>query len=225
MKKSIYSKILLAILALVMVVSMLPVAALAAPGTYVLNPGDMATVPNKGDKEDGDTDKVGTDEYFAVFYSAKTRVVENAKTFDDGFVSTKRIDWGGGTVIGETTKNAIRIKTEGPATVKFWWGCGGDTRQVAVYNEEGQIVVQTNIESKKNILYISELEIPAAGTYYIGNVPDANGDASNYYYQISVTEAGNSKPTGDNTMFYLFSGMTALVAIAALVLLRKKETV
>ena len=88
----------------------------------------------------------------------------------------------------------------GTATVKVWWVHGGyidsdvgiesGIRQIAIYDEEGNIVTQTNVDESngtagtdgiKNDLFISELTISKPGKYYLGNVGNAN-----YYFKVEV---------------------------------------
>jgi hypothetical protein len=51
---------------------------------FVLDAADVAVIA-EGAKKDGDTEKAGTEEYFTLLYSAKTKVEAKAKTFDDGY--------------------------------------------------------------------------------------------------------------------------------------------
>ncbi len=185
MKLSLLKRLLSAALALVLLISLLPAAALYADAktvVYTLDPGDLATF-HKGSKSDGEPMKAGTDGYFTIFFSATAQVQMNDKDFSDGFTSRNRIHYSAPSEFGDTVKNAIRIKTYGPATVKVWWGCGDKGRQIAIFDENGAVVTQTTDALAKNELCISELTIDAAGTYFIGNV-----EGNNYHYKIEVTE-------------------------------------
>ena len=150
--------------------------------TYSMT-ADEITAFAAGAKADGDSEQLGTDGYFNAFYSAKTKVDASAKTFEDGVAVTNRISWGASTAIGDTVKNAIQIKTEGAATVKVWFVCGGDGRAIGIYNEAGSVVAQSDSATTKNSLYIAVLSLESAGTYYIGNV-----GGSNNFYKLEVTE-------------------------------------
>ena len=181
------------ILATIMVVALMlgVIVATAVPGsasdttatkTYSMTADDIAAFA-AGAKADGDSEQVGTEGYFNVFYSAKTKVDASKKDFEDGVSVTNRISWGGSTKIEDPVLNAIRIKTEGPATVKVWFVAGGDGRSIGIYSETGSVVVSSSAETVKNSLYIVELALESAGTYYIGNV-----GGSNNHYKIEVTE-------------------------------------
>ncbi len=185
MKNTCFNRFLAAVLAAVMLLGALPLSSLAAPTqTFELDIGDVADVA-QGAKADGDVLACGTDSYFTIFFSAKTRIEPNSKTFSDGTAATKRLNFGGDTVIGEPVKNAVQIKTASAATVKVCWVSGGDGREVAVYAADGSVVAQNPVEggSVKNGLYVTELSVPAAGTYYIGNV-----GGNNNFYQLEVTQ-------------------------------------
>ena len=186
MKRVCVTKGLAILLALIMVLGMLPWTAFAAGNTYTLDIADMEDVPQYS-KADGDTQKCGTDGYFTVFFSNKTRIESNAKSFSDGFSAGKRLNFGGSTKIEDPVLNAVQIKTSGPAEVKVWWISGGDGREVAIYSENGQVLSQTQFGSVKNELYIAQLSIADAGTYYIGNT-----GGNNNYYKLEVVEAASS---------------------------------
>ena len=178
-----------------------PVTTTAAPATtaassggsgkHVLDVGTMPDVAQNG-KTDGQTEVFGG--YFTVIYSAKNKIEGNSKNFDDGFAGTKRFSFGSNTKTDKGMQNSIMITTGGSATVKVWWVCGGDGRQVVVFNESGTSVAQSESTCTKNSLYISEFALSAAGTYYIGN---AGG--SNYFYKIEVTEGGSVTPPATTT--------------------------
>lgn len=192
--RSIYAKRLLAaLLTVLMLAAMLPAAALqamAADEKYVLDATNDLTAFSEGSKKDGDIEAAGTDGYFTIFYSAKTKVDGSNKNFEDGYTASQRINFGGSTDVGDNTKNAIMIKTSGAAKVKIWWVCGGDGRQQAIYSSTGSILSKTDVASVKNSLYISELSIAEAGTYFIGNV-----HGNNYYFKIEVTITGGGSST------------------------------
>ncbi len=165
---------------------LLPCAALAEDA-HVLDATLDLPAMAQGEKADGDSEAFK--EYFTVMYSAKNKIDGSNKTFDDGYTATQRLNFGGKTNPDKGMINAVRFATDGAATVKLWWVSGGDGRQFALYNEAGEILVKTGVESVKNSLYISEMTIDAAGTYYLG-VPDG----SNYLFKLEVTEAAASAP-------------------------------
>ena len=151
---------------------------------------DLAPVA-QGEKADGDNEDVGTEGYFTVFYSAKTKVDGSNKTFDDGYVASQRLNFGGSSAVGDVNKNVVQFTTAAAATVKIWWVSGGDGREMAILDASGNAVTATDpAESVKNGLYISELTLDAAGTYYLA-VPSG----SNYLFKLQVTVVtGGSLP-------------------------------
>ena len=96
--------------------------ALSADGKYVLETSSL-TAFKEGAKTDGAEETAGTDNYFTLIYSTKTKVDPSKKTFDDGYASAQRVNFGGA---ASTGKNAIKFTTTGAATVKIWWAQGGD---------------------------------------------------------------------------------------------------
>ncbi len=161
----------------------------AEPVTYVLDATADLTAMEQGAKADGDSETFK--EYFTVMYSAKNKIDGSNKTFDDGYTATQRLNFGGKTDAGKGMINTVMFKTEGAANVKLWWVSGGDGRQFAIYSDAGEVLVKTEVESVKNSLYISELAVEAAGTYYLG-VPEG----SNYLFklEVTVTPAGAAAP-------------------------------
>ncbi|MDE7321398.1 MAG: fibronectin type III domain-containing protein [Lachnospiraceae bacterium] len=162
---------------------------------YILDASSDLAAFNAGDKKDGDTQKAGTNEFFTVIYSAKSKVDASGKTFSDGFKGTQRINFGGK---ASTSKNAVKFDITGTAKVKVWWVEGGDdSRQIVILDEMGTEVTKTSETNLvKNNPYISELEISKAGTYYLGG--DIN---NNLIFKIQVTETttggGDEEPRND----------------------------
>ncbi len=136
----------------------------------------------QGEKADGDTDVVN--DFFTIHYSAKTKIDGSNKEFDDGYTATQRLNFGGKTQPGKDMINSVRFTVDEPATLRIWWVSGGDTRQFALYNGECEVIAKTGVDSVKNALYISDFDLPAAGTYYLG-VPDG----SNYLFKMQITTA------------------------------------
>ena len=205
------TRILAAILSIAMMISLVLVFtvsgnAAAQEGVYTLNVSDLLLV-NAGEKDDGDYQKAGTDNYFTIFYSTKAQVAVNEKSFSDGFQNDQRIAWGDKTTIGDPIKNAIKITTRGAASVKIWWGGGDANRNPAIFNTDGTVLVQDSTVTVKNDLYISELTINAAGTYYIGNV-----GGSNYFHQIQVSDSGYNLPAPERAAW---SGVSAPSVLSA----------
>ena len=155
-----------------------------------------------GTKADGDTEKVGTEDYFTLIYSAKTKVDGSSKTFDDGYAATQRVNFGGA---ASTEKNAIKFTTNNAATVKVWWVEGGDdNRQIAILDASGTAVKTTDVTLAKNATCISTFELEEAGTYYLGGATN-----NNYFFKVVVTEEVVAEPF---TMTLETSALTAFAA-------------
>ena len=194
------ARILAVILALSMVLSMMIIftvsgSAQASSSVYTLEVSELDLFPVSG-RDDGEYEKCGTDNYFTAFYSEKAKIELNEKSFSDGVYADKRIAFGAKTEVGDEIINAIKIKTNGSAVVKLWWVVGDNGRVPAIYNASGTVVTKvTGLTTVKNDMHISELTIPSAGTYYIGNV-----GGSNYFYQIQVSDSndgGAAAPRAD----------------------------
>ena len=141
-----------------------------------------------GSKADGDTEKAGTEDYFTLIYSAKSKIDGSAKTWEDDYTSPQRINFGG---VASTEKNSIKFTTSNSATVKIWWVQGGDdNRQMAILDASGAILTQTEGTYTKNSPYISTLKVDAAGTYYLGGATNNNN-----IYKVVVTEDVAAEPT------------------------------
>ena len=149
----------------------------AAEKVNVLDASTLETF-DSGKYTDGAEQKVG--DYFTIIWSAKAAVNDNSKTFADDFTGTKRINFGGTSTIN---KSVIKFTTSGPATVKVWWVCGGDKRNIDIFDTEGTVKYTSGETSVKNQLYISTMSTEAAGTYFLGG---ASGN--NYIYKVEVTE-------------------------------------
>ncbi len=149
--------------------------------TYVLDATKDLTAFAQGAKSDGDTESFK--DYFTVMYSGKNKVDGSNKTFSDGYTASQRLNFGGKTDPEKGMINSVQFTANHPATVKIWWVSGGDGRNFAIYNNAGTVLAETTDASVKNTLYISELEVDAAGTYYLG-VPQG----SNYLFRMQVTE-------------------------------------
>ena len=181
------------------------------PKTYVL---DVQTLTSfaAGVKADGETEVVG--DFFTIYYSAKTKIdTTKNKTWPDGYTFAEglRLNWGGttavnddikddaGEVIGYVTKNAIEIVVDGTATVKVWWICGGDGREIGIFDENGELVVASATDDKftegtegvgagKNGVYLSELTLSNSGKYYIGtDNTNAIKNGGNIICKVEVT--------------------------------------
>ena len=202
-------RILALVLTIAMMLSMVlvfTVSGSAADNVFTLDVADLTPFAN-GAKYNGQYEVAGSHNYFTVFYSVKAKVETNDKTFSDGASGKQRIAWGDKTTVGDEILNAVKIKTEGSATVKIWWVGGDANRNIAIFNPDGSVLVQDNTETVKNELYISELQIPSEGIYYIGNV-----GGSNYFYKLQVTDNKDGTPAGDRADF---AGVAAPIITSA----------
>jgi hypothetical protein len=131
-----------------------------------------------GEKSDGEGQKV--DDFFTILWSAKSKVDSSSKTWDDGYTSGQRINFGG---VATPEKNAVKFETSDKATVKIWWVEGGeDNRQMAILDADGNIAAITDGTYTKNDPYFSELTLENAGTYYLGG-----SGGNNYIFKVAVT--------------------------------------
>ena len=154
---------------------------------FILDTTADLTAFAQGDKVDGDTEKAGTNDYFTLLYSAKTKVDSSSKTFDDGYAASQRVNFGG---TAATDKNAIKFTTSSAATVKVWWVEGGDNyRQITVLDAAGTAVATTDVTLAKNATCISTFELEEAGTYYLGS-----SVGNNYIFKVHVTELPAAEP-------------------------------
>lgn len=134
----------------------------------------------QGDYADGQEVVAGTDGFFTLVMSAKVKVDSSSKTFDDGYSSNLRVNWGGKST---TSLNVVKFTVPSAATVTVWWVSGGDGRSVALWDAEGNTIAGTDTSaSVKNSLYINTFTAPTAGTYMI-----AQPEGSNYTFKVEVS--------------------------------------
>lgn len=157
---------------------------------YVLDATDLAQFTN-GAKKDGEEQSAGTDDYFTILWSSKSKVDGSKKSFEDGTAFTQRINLGGKLDV-TNNKNGVSFKTTGAAEVKVYWVEGGDdNRQMALLTGSGTVVAKTEESLAKNAACISVLKVTEAGTYYLGGLEN-----NNYIFKVIVTETtgGTEKP-------------------------------
>ena len=157
---------------------------------YVLDAADLAQFTN-GAKKDGEEQSAGTDDYFTILWSSKSKVDGSKKSFEDGTAFTQRINLGGKLDV-TNNKNGVSFKTTGAAEVKVYWVEGGDdNRQMALLTGSGTVVAKTEETLAKNAACISVLKVTDAGTYYLGGLEN-----NNYIFKVIVTETtgGTEKP-------------------------------
>lgn len=157
---------------------------------YVLDAADLAQFTN-GAKKDGEEQSAGTNDYFTILWSSKSKVDGSKKSFEDGTAFTQRINLGGKLDV-TNNKNGVSFKTTGAAEVKVYWVEGGDdNRQMALLTGSGTVVAKTEETLAKNAACISVLKVTEAGTYYLGGLEN-----NNYIFKVIVTETtgGTEKP-------------------------------
>lgn len=157
---------------------------------YVLDAADLAQFTN-GAKKDGEEQSAGTDDYFTILWSSKSKVDGSKKSFEDGTAFTQRINLGGKLDV-TNNKNGVSFKTTGAAEVKVYWVEGGDdNRQMALLTGSGTVVAKTEETLARNAACISVLKVTDAGTYYLGGLEN-----NNYIFKVIVTETtgGTEKP-------------------------------
>lgn len=155
-----------------------------ATKTYTLDANTLTTFAASA-KTDGQEEEL--DDYFTAIWSVKSKVDASAKTFDDGYTGTQRINFGGKML---KNKNAIKFTTTKAASVKIWWAEGGDdNRQIGIASatdysgESANTVVATTETLEKNAACVSTLELSEAGTWILGGITN-----NNYIFKIEVTE-------------------------------------
>ena len=184
MKKIRCNRILAALLAIVMLVSLVPVAR-AEGATYVLDVSTDMTPFAPGTYPNGASDKFGTNGYFILHYGEKMKLDSSNKTFSDGVTATHRINFQSATDFTDWSYS-LQFNTESAATVKIWWVAGGDARRMTIFGSDTNVVAAEGETSTKNSLYISEFTVPGAGSYYIGSL-----EGSNYVFRVEVTESAS----------------------------------
>ena len=183
-------RILAIVLTLTMMMSLMLVftvsgSAEASGSKYTLDVAELNPFA-VGAKDNGDYEKAGTNDYFTVFYSEKTKVEVNEKSFTGGVSASQRIAWGAKSEIGDQILNAVKIKTQGSALVKLYWVGGDVNRNPAIFDASGKVVAQDTTVTEKNATYVTEFQIPSEGIYYIGNL-----GGSNYFYNIQVIDSND----------------------------------
>jgi hypothetical protein len=153
-------------------------------GTYTLEASALSGIAQYS-LADGEVKVVGG--VFECHLSNKYKTDTSKKTFSDGYNNPDRMNFGGKTEINseanpDMIKNGIVFTITEAATVTIWWVEGGDDhRQVALYDMDGNVVVQSDDqESAKNDPCMSTFTVPA-GTYIIGNAINTN-----YMFKVEV---------------------------------------
>ncbi len=214
MKKRTKNRVIALFMAVLLVIGLLPsqlggIQTQAAEGkTYVLETSSLTAVA-EGDYSDAQEVKMGTEDFFTAYMSAKTKIDSSSKTWSEpAYSSSQRLSLGGKlSKAGDSVKNAIGFTTTGAATVKIWWAQGGDdSRQWGIYKPDfTTIVAQTEGTYTKNTAYYSELELTEAGSYYLGGVTN-----NNYLFKVEVVVEGATTPENVTTT-YNFAEFTGTI--------------
>ena len=186
MKRSLFTRSIAALAALLMVAALLPMAAIVAwaqGNTYVLNVSTDMEAFAPGTHSNGTSDKFGTDGYFVLHYGEKMKLDTSSKTFADGVTATHRINFQSKTDTSDWSYS-LEFTCASPSQIKIWWVAGGDARRMTVFDSQANIVAADGDTATKNALYISEFSVSEAGTYYIGSL-----EGSNYIFRVEVTES------------------------------------
>ena len=175
------SKILalvLVVMTVLMSLSVFSVSAETATVTKVFEASSLEPAA-QGAFTDGKELIVGTDDFFTLVMSAKVKIDSSTKTFEDGYKSGQRVNWGGSST---TSKNIIKFTVDRAATVKVWWASGENGRTVALWDADGNSLGKNATTSVKNSPYLDTYSISGAGTYAI-----ACPDGSNYIFKVEVS--------------------------------------
>lgn len=174
------------------------------PGTHVLDAADLAGIAQYS-LFDGAVKVV--DGVFACHLSYKYKTETNAKTFAaDDWTSTHRMNFGGKSEFCDNgegddavpnggLKNYIQIVTTGETTITIHWCAGGAGREVAVYDMNGDIIMQSECAPTTNQdTFVTTFTLPA-GEYLLGNVVNQN-----YWHKLTVeVEAPHTHSFSDAT--------------------------
>ena len=147
--------------------------------TRTFDAADLTTF-GENTKTNGAEEKVGTDKYFTIHYSAGTKVEAKEKEFTDGYKSVNRINFAGAV---KETQNSISFTTTGKAKVKVYWGAADANREMAIINDSGEKIAVTEEKPAKDQLCCWEVTLENAGTYYLGG-----SEKKNYIFRLEVTE-------------------------------------
>ena len=170
--------LVLVVMTIVMSLSAFTASATTETVTMVFEAKELG-LQAQGAYADGQEVVAGTDDFFTLIMSAKVKVDTSSKTFDDGYTTDTRVNWGGKST---TSLNLIKFTVPSAATIKVWWVSGGDGRTVALWDDAGNSLGVCASESVKNALYIDTFTVSEAGSYAI-----AGPEGSNYIFKVEVS--------------------------------------
>lgn len=137
--------------------------------------------------------KVDTTEYgyfTSIWKNGSSKIDANEKVWADGYASGMRFNHQGKLTIrdGKVTAGAIKFTTTEATTVRLWWVNNGENRQMVIYQEttEGlvQVAATEGTMTNKTAQY-SEFALESAGTFYLG----AADGGTNWIYKVEVDHA------------------------------------
>lgn len=158
------------------------------PSSFKLQ-GEKDSYPGSYVTSSATSHTAGTEDFFTVLYAANSRIDPVEKTFDDNYTSHYRINLQNK---AETSQNAIRFQTDGPATVTVWWiggaGSGKPARSMTILDSAGKVsATSTQSSASTETPMVSTMELPEGGTYYLG------GDiGKNFIHKVTVSVGGDS---------------------------------
>ena len=160
--------------------------------TYTVTFEDMENVA-RGSAEEGKT--VQLTEFFSFHFGEDTSVEDCDVTFNDDFVSTKKIvlpsavtAWDG-YVIGGISFNTTHV-----TKITVWWQSETYSGQIHLLNETGEYVLLTGVESYMGQTHISVFDGFEPGTYHIGR---RYTDGYVSIHKVEVTLSNHEDKDGD----------------------------
>ena len=175
------SKILalvLVVMTLIMSLSAITASAASETVTMVFEASALEAAA-AGSFTDGQQIPAGTDDFFTLVLSAKTKIDSSSKTFSDGYKTGQRLNLGGKS---DSSKNHIVFTVPSAATVKVWWVSGGADRYLTIWDADGNEIAQSTMPTASNELYLDTMSISAAGTYRLASPVN-----SNYIFKVEVS--------------------------------------
>ncbi|MCH5203356.1 MAG: right-handed parallel beta-helix repeat-containing protein [Oscillospiraceae bacterium] len=152
---------------------------------YTLEAKDLETIAStSGSTQEGTATEDG--KYFTVNWGEKGRVLDGKNvSYEDGYTSTKWIDFNGGTSSAPT--RTIQFTAGDSGILKIWWGNDGSAeRGLQVYKLDGAAataITDAYFKTAGKSTKYDEFEIEAGNTYCIGGP-----DGTIYFTKIVVTE-------------------------------------
>ncbi len=159
--------------------------------------GGNATYPGSYSAASAATVTAGSEDFFTLLFTEKSRLDPNERTFDDGYQATHRINFNGA---ASTSANAVSFTLQGPAAVKVWWVGAVSAEQYQSGQKELRPMVILDAAGKEAAApsetvandvtpMLSTFELSQAGTYYLGGK-----GGKNFIHKVEVVMAGGADP-------------------------------